>query len=138
MRILCFLVSLILSSVCFAQTAVEKGQPSPDDGVFLTNEEAAKIIAEMDAAEKRCQIRIDSVVETEKINCELEKQLLKNHLKYQQEKFDKLIDLRDKQEEELIRKIKEENNGLYWFLGGAALGIAAAASTVFVLNYLQN
>lgn len=138
MKIICFLISLTLSSVCFGQTAVERGQPSPDDGVFLTNEEAAKIIAEKEAAEKRCLLRIESAVGTEKINCELDKSSLKNELEFQKNKFDQIIALRDKQEEELIKKIKEENNGLYWFFGGAAVGIAIAAGTLFVANLVQN
>lgn len=137
MKTLCLIISLTLSSICFAQTAVEKGQPSPDDGVFLTNEEAAKILAEKEACEKRCQVNIETEVEKQKTNCETEKNLLKNELDFQKNKFDEIIALRDKQEEELIRKIKEQNNGLYWFLGGAAVGIAVAAGTVLVVDFIQ-
>ena len=90
MKTLCLLISLTLSSVCYAQTAVEKGQPSPDDGVFLTNEEAAKIIAEKEAAQKRCDIKVETEVEKQKVNCQYEKNLLKNELDFQKKKFDEI------------------------------------------------
>ena len=46
MRILCLMTFFLLSSTSYAQVSLEKGQPAPEAGIFLTKEQAAKVIAE--------------------------------------------------------------------------------------------
>ena len=88
MKALCIAFSFILSANSLAQTAVAKDQPSQADGIFLTKEEAAKILAEKQAAEEICRINSEAVVEKEKNKCVLDKGLLKNELELEKKKFD--------------------------------------------------
>lgn len=111
-----------------AQVDIAKGEPAPEDGVFLTNLQAAKIIAEKKAADKICEIEKDFAIDTETYQCSLDKELLKNEIKYEKEKYDQIIKIRNKNEEDLYRKIGDGGNNLYWFAGG----IAAGATTVVV------
>ena len=87
MRILCIVLSFLLSVNSLAQTAVAKGQPSPADGVFLTKEEAAKILAEKQAAAEIYRINMEAAVEKEKNKCDLYKSLLKNEPELEKKKY---------------------------------------------------
>lgn len=119
-----------------AQVDIAKGQPAPADGVFLTNLEAAKIIAEKKAADKICQIEKDFAVDTEVYQCSLDKQLLKNEIKYEKTKYDQIVKIRDKNEEDLYRKIGDGGNNLYWFAGGIAVGattVVTSIATVYLI-----
>lgn len=138
MRILCFIISLLLSSTSFAQVAVEKDQPCPEDGVFLTKEQAAKVIAEKQAAAEICRINQEAAVAQSKAKCEYEKGLLKNELTYEKKKFDEISKLRDVQDQKLYDRISDSGDNLYWFAGGIVAGAATAAavsiSIVLVIN----
>lgn len=83
MRILCFMTSLLLCSTSLAQVSLAKDQPAPEDGVFLTKEQAAKVIAEKQAADQTCKIQQESSYTQIKIKCEYEKNLLRNELSYE-------------------------------------------------------
>lgn len=139
MKTLIFLITLLFSSIVFAQVPLEKGDPAPDDGVFLTNEETAKIIAEKNAAEKLCIIDKDYLVKTEKQQCILDKKLLQNEVEYQKEKYKKIMEIRDDSEKELYRQLGNSGNNMYWFAGGAAAGaVAVVVSVVSVYLIVQS
>lgn len=135
MRILCFITSLLLSSTSLAQVSLAKGQPAPEDGIFLTKEQAAKVIAEKQAAEQICKINQDAALGQLKVKCEYEKDLLKNELSYEKSKYIEISKLRDVQDEKLYNRISDSGDNLYWFIGGIAAGatVAAAASVGIVV-----
>lgn len=138
MKIILFLVSLTLSSVCFAQVPIEKGQPAPENGVFLTNNQAAKLIAEKNAADKICEVNKTYAVEIEKQQCILDKKTLQNEVDYQKNKFDQIIKIRDENEKELYRKIGDGGNNLYWFAGGIAAGATTVVVSVATVYMIMN
>jgi hypothetical protein len=141
MRTICFLISFLLSSGSLAQVALEKGQPAPETGVFLTKEQAAKVIAEKQTAAEICRINQDAAVSLEKNKCEYEKNLLKNELSYEKSKYDEISKLRDVQEDRLYDTISDSGSNLYWFVGGVVAGAATAAavsiSIVLVINQVN-
>lgn len=141
MRTICFLISFLLSSGSLAQVALEKGQPAPETGVFLTKEQAAKVIAEKQTAAEICRINQDAAVSLEKNKCEYEKNLLKNELSYEKSKYDEISKLRDVQEDRLYDTISDSGSNLYWFVGGVVAGAATAAavsiSIVLVVNQVN-
>ena len=141
MRTICFLISFLLSSGSLAQVALEKGQPAPETGVFLTKEQAAKVIAEKQTAAEICRINQDAAVSLEKNKCEYEKNLLKNELSYEKSKYDEISKLRDVQEDRLYDTISDSGSNLYWFVGGVVAGAATATavsiSIVLVINQVN-
>jgi hypothetical protein len=141
MRILLFIITILFSSTGFAQVSLAKGQPSPEEGIFLTKEEAAKIIAEKQAAEQICKINQQAAVDLFKNKCEFDKDLLKNELSYEKSKFTEINKLRDVQDEELYKRISDSGDNLYWFAGGLVAGAATTAavsiSIVLVINQVN-
>lgn len=141
MRNICFLILCLFSNGSLAQVALEKGQPAPETGVFLTKEEAAKVIAEKQVAEEICRINQGAAVSLEKNKCEYENNLLKNQLSYEKSKYDEISKLRDVQEDRLYETISDSGSNLYWFAGGVVAGAATAAavsiSIVLVINQVN-
>lgn len=141
MRILCFLILFLLSNTSLAQVALEKGQPAPETGVFLTKFEAAKILGEKQAAAEICKINQEAAVSVEKNKCEYEKNLLKNELSYEKTKYLEISKLRDVQDQKLYDRISDSGDNLYWFAGGIIAGAATAAavsiSIVLVINQVN-
>lgn len=141
MKILCFIISLLFCSTSLAQVSLAKGQPAPEEGIFLTKEQAAKVIAEKQAAEQICKINQDAAAAQSKAKCEYEKGLLKNELSYEKTKFTEISKLRDVQDEKLYERISDSGDNLYWFAGGIVAGAATAAavsiSIVLVINQVN-
>ena len=141
MRNLCLMISFLLSSTSLAQVPVEKDQPSPEAGIFLTKEQAAKVIVEKQAAEQICRINQDAAVEQSKAKCEYEVGLLKNELSYEKNKFIEISKLRDVQETRLYDAVSDSGDNLYWFVGGIATGFAistaAAVGILVVVNQVN-
>ena len=106
-----------------AQLAVKEGDEVPKDGVFLTNEEAAKVLAEQEAAEKRCKENTNFLLESKDNKCNLERKLVETELQYEKEKLNKLLDLKDQQNKELLKRADDSSNNIYWFAGGTAVGV---------------
>jgi hypothetical protein len=141
MRTLCLTIFFLFSCTSYAQVSLEKGQVAPEAGIFLTKEQAAKVIAEKQAAEQICKINLDSAVEQLKARCEYEKGLLNNELFYEKSKFTEISKLRDVQDEKLYDRISDSGDNLYWFAGGIVAGAATAAavsiSIVLVINQVN-
>lgn len=138
MRNICLMISFLLSSTCLAQTPVEKDQPCPEDGIFLTKEEAAKVIAEKQAAEQICRINQEAAVAQSKAKCDYEKGLLNNELTYEKKKFDEISKLRDVQDQRLFERVRDGGDNLYWFIGGVAVGATVAAASAVGIVVLIN
>ena len=70
MRNTFFILCLFFSFNASAQVALSKGQPAPEEGIFLTKEQAAKILADKEAAKEICRIDKEAAVAIEKNRCE--------------------------------------------------------------------
>lgn len=128
MKIIYFLILSLFSNGLLAQVALEKGQPAPETGIFLTKEQAAKILADKQAAEQICKIEKEAAVAIEKNRCEYDKNVLKNELSYEKTKFEEINRLRDVQEKRLYETVSDSGDNLYWFVGGIAIGATISAT----------
>jgi len=141
MKIILFLFTLMFANTALAQVALEKDQPAPESGVFLTKLEAAKVLADKQVAAEICKINQEAAVSLEKNKCEYEKNLLKNELSYEKSKYDEISKLRDVQEDRLYETVSDSGSNLYWFAGGVVAGAATAAavsiSIVLVINQVN-
>ena len=138
MRKICLLICLFLSNISYAQTAVREGQPSPADGIFLTKEEAAKVIAEKMAAEQTCKITIEENAQILKTKCEYDKTILQNEVNFQKNKFTEINKLRDVQDKNLQQRVADSGDNLSYFLGGLAVGtVIVGAATISAYVYIQ-
>jgi hypothetical protein len=138
MRKICLLICLFLSNISYAQTAVAKGQPSPADGIFLTKEEAAKIIAEKMAVEQTCRRTIEENAQLLKTKCEYDKTILQNEVDFEKNKFTEINKLRDVQDKNLQQRVADSGDNLSYFLGGLALGtVIVGAATISAYVYTQ-
>lgn len=117
------LAAVFLSFSANAQLAVKEGDEVPKDGVFLTNEEAAKVLAEQEAAEKRCKENTNFLLESQGNKCVLERKIVESELQYEKEKFNKIFELKDQQNKELLKRVDNSDNNIYWFSGGTAIGV---------------
>jgi hypothetical protein len=130
MRIICLTLLLLLSKVSFAQIPVVEGQPSPEDGIFLTKEQAAKILSEKQAAEKICKINSEAETDKQKAKCDFDKALLNNELQFEKKKFDEILKLRDGQDKILYDRIDDAGTNPYYFFGGVATGTVVTGLVV--------
>ena len=138
MRKIFLLICLFLSNISYAQTAVAEGQPSPADGIFLTKEEAAKIIAEKMVAEQTCRATIEENAQVIKTKCEYDKTILQNEVDFQKNKFTEINKLRDVQDKNLQQRVADSGDNLSYFLGGLALGtVIVGAATISAYVYTQ-
>lgn len=137
MRVVAVITALMFSFATSAQVAVKAGEPAPADGVFLTNQQAARILAEKEAQEKICKANTD--YEKQKVTsvCKLEKNTLQINLDTQKQKYDEIVALKDAENKRLYEQIEESSAdyGAYWFAGGLALGAVIAAGSSIAIFF---
>lgn len=135
MRYVSLLTAIMFSLSVNAQVAIKEGDPAPSDGVFLTNKQAAKILAEKKAQDDLCEANTN--FEKEKVTsvCKLEKQNLEISVETQKQKYEEIVSLKDKEIERLYEQVEENaaDYGAYWFAGGLAFGaVVAAVSSIAI------
>lgn len=137
MRVVAILTAMMFAVSVNAQVALKAGDPAPVDGVFLTNQEAAKILAEKEAQEKICKANTD--LEKEKVTsvCKLEKKTLQISLDTQKQKYEEIVALKDAENKRLYEQVEEStaDYGAYWFAGGLALGAVIAAGSSIAIFF---
>lgn len=137
MRLVALFTALLFATTVNAQVALKKGDPAPNDGVFLTNEQAAKILAEKEAQEQICKANTE--YEKQKIEsvCTLEKNVLQITLDTQKKKYDEIVKLKDEENKRLYEQIEESSAdyGAYWFAGGLAFGALLAAGSSIAIFF---
>ena len=136
MKLITLILTTMLSFSVYAQTPVSPGTIIQEEGIFLTNEEAAKILAEDEYKQKVCKINLDTQVELTETKCKYEKKNIQLSLDLQKEKYDEIVRLKDQESDNLYSEVGSGGNGMYWFAGGLATGvvsITAASITIFLL-----
>lgn len=131
----CFFMSLPV----LAQTAIDKGQTAPEDGVFYTNTEAARLIAEKKASKQRHELELKSQKEELSVVCDGEKKVKDLYLNMEKQRSKLLSDLKDKQIENLYKVLEKESEdySMWWFAGGAAVGVVASVSIFFAATQVS-
>ncbi len=126
---LCFFLPLQV----LAQVPIDKGEEAPEDGVFLSKEEAAKVIAEREIFSEKLKLELNEQKEELKIVCEGEKKIKDLYLDAEKEKNSVLLDLKQKQIENLYKQLEKESAdySMWWFVAGATVGTVASVAIFF-------
>ncbi len=135
-----FLHPLVAYGNCPADlNPINKGDSAPCTGVLFTQAAAAKIIADLEFAKNKCDVRVmkkereltavcDSSIEKEKIKCAAAAKVAKNQL-------DLCVSDLDYTTKQLAKK---STNNLKWFSVGAASGIAFTLVTAWAIGKVVN
>jgi hypothetical protein len=139
MKKLLFLFILCLSNAVNAQSALDRGRPAPEDGVFYTNRQAAQLLVERETVELRCNASVE--VEKKKLLAiqEGEKQKSNTILQAEKDKCKMLLDLKDQQINDLIANLEkqEDDHSSWWFVGGVTVGTVGSLFVFFAATQLQ-
>jgi hypothetical protein len=138
-RNLLFIFCLFMSLPVLAQTAIDRGQSVPEDGVFYTNTEAARLIAEKRASKQRHELELKSQKEELLVVCDGEKKVKDLYLDMEKQKSKLLSDLKDKQIENLYKALEKESEdySMWWFAGGATVGTVASVVIFFAATQVS-
>jgi hypothetical protein len=136
---ICFMLCFFLPLQALGQTALDKGEEAPEDGVFLTKKEAAKLIAEKELFSEKLKLELSEQKEELNIICEGEKKIKDLYLDAEKEKGSLLIGLKDKQIENLYKELEKQNKdySVWWFLGGATVGTVASVAIFFAATQVD-
>jgi len=131
-------LSILFSLNSFAQAPINKGEKAPEDGVFLTNLEAAKILAEREAAEELLKIELEEQEAELKTRCEGEKKLKDLYLGAEKEKNAEIGKLKDQQLDNLYKELENaDGNEIWWLAGGIVVGTATSIAIFFAATQIQ-
>lgn len=136
---LLFTLCFFISSQALAQRALDKDQPAPEDGVFYTNIEAAKMIADRKALKERHELELKSQKEELKIICDGEKKIKDLYLEMEKERTELVSGLKDKQIENLYKQLENESDdySMLWLAGGIVVGAAGSIAIFFAATQIQ-
>jgi len=133
-----FSLSILFSSVSLAQVPLNKGEPAPEDGIFLTNLEAAKILAEREASAELLKIELEEQEAELSARCEGEKKLKDLYLSAEKQKNREIIDLKKQQIKNLTTQLEEtEGYEAWWLAGGIVVGAASSIAIFFAATQIQ-
>lgn len=127
MRFFTFIFAILFAFSTIASTNVKPGDEITEAGVLLTNEEAAKIVAEKRVAAERCTERVDTAKKVEKANNGLKINNLKTDLKAEKEKSEAIITFKDKELDRVYELLEKEQGKGNNFLIGSVVGVISAA-----------
>jgi|AntAceMinimDraft_6_1070360.scaffolds.fasta_scaffold34620_1 hypothetical protein len=121
----------IITSVMFfalsslASTNVKIGDIVEEDGVLLSVEEAAKIVAEKRVSVERCEEKVVHASNLTKIEKQLVIKNLQTDLKAEREKAITVISIKDKEIDRLYSQLESETGqyGPYITLGAIVVGV---------------
>jgi hypothetical protein len=134
-----FTFCLFMSSQALGQTAIDEGQSAPEDGVFYTNAQAAKMIADKKALKEKHKLELESQKEELVVVCDGEKKIKDLYLDMEKERSKLLSDLKDKQIENLYKQLEQESHdySMLWFAGGATVGAVASVAIFFAATQVD-
>jgi len=135
---LIFLTLISFAASSFAQdvTKVYKGNPSPYDGWCLTERAMAKIIADKEQEDDRCQLKLGE--ELEKLNAKhsLKVDNLTLRIDSLEKEMESIISIKNEEIEKLEQIALDKPND-YWYLftaGGFVVGVGVTVGIVYILG----
>lgn len=137
MRFFTVILTLMFATSAMAVVNVKAGDTVPEDGVFLTKEEAARIIAETDALKIKHLEELE--YEKEKANLKFDnyKQLSESILSSNTEKYEFLLESKETEIESLYKQLEGEQYEHWWFAAGSAVGVVASIVIFFAAVQVQ-
>ncbi len=139
MKLITIITILTFSWASLAQTVVEKGDVVKEDGILLTNEEAAKILASKEAEAKKCLLNIETEKNKAETICKAEKEVKDIALQSEKDKNEIILSVKQREIEKLTKQVEKEsgNYDLWWFSGGVILGSAFSVAIFYAAVQIQ-
>ena len=148
MRSLIFLLVslLVFQPLVLAQevepiiTDIIEGQTAPFSGTLLNPSAVAQMLAEKEASETECELRIEYAEDRQQAMCDLVVDSTTASLEALQERYNTIMDIKDQEIERLTEIAIEADHGDFstvWFTGGVMLGVATAIAIAFAINEIK-
>ena len=141
MRFLLAAALIVAPQITYAEcadlTPLNQGQIAPCDGVHVKSSAVAKIIVDLDAAKKQCDLRLDKQKEKSDAVCtgelgkrDVEILTIKNIHELKE-------DMRKKQINFLVDQLAKSQKPGWYFVAGTVTGIAVTMASAWTLNQIK-
>ena len=148
MRSLIFLLVslLVLQPLALAQevepiiTDIVEGQTAPFSGTLLNPAAVAQMLAEKEANETECELRIDYAEDRQQAMCDLMVDSTTASLQALQERYDTIMDIKDQEIERLTEIAIEADHrdfSTLWFTGGLIIGVATSVAVAYAVGNIK-
>lgn len=133
------ILCMFFSSSVFAQSVIKKGEVAKQDGVFLTVQEAAQMIADKEMSEKERQLELEFIKKELETKHDGEKRKLNSKLEIMEEKNKMVLELKQRQIDNLYKELEEKSKdySLWWLAGGIAAGATTAILIFFAATQTE-
>tara|TARA_Y100000310_G_scaffold201429_1_gene201516 strand:+ start:8218 stop:8610 length:393 start_codon:yes stop_codon:yes gene_type:complete len=114
-------------------TDLTKGQAAPWNGRLFNSAAIAKMVVENELALEHCRNETDRVFKKEEARCEFLLENARIIAETRQRQFDAILEIKDGEIDKLHEIIKNSDNSdnyIWWFVGGAVIGIVTSI-TIF-------
>lgn len=132
------LTSFVISTPVYADNVVRvnEGSPSPFTGWCLTDPAMAKIIADKESEDSRCQLKIDKEIELLQAQHTFEIDRLNIRLNTLQTEHDQILGIKDEEIKKLeTAALKRPNDYWYLFLsGGVVIGVLSTVGIIYAVK----
>ena len=148
MRSLIFLLVslLVLQPLALAQevepiiTDIVEGQTAPFSGTLLNPAAVAQMLAEKEANETECELRIEYAEDRQQAMCDLMVDSTTASLQALQERYDTIMDIKDQEIERLTEIAIEADHrdfSTLWFTGGLIIGVATSVAVAYAVGNIK-
>lgn len=132
------ILCMLFSFSAFAQVPVKTGDRIPADGVYLTLQEAAELIADKEFRERECKLELDFAKKELETKHSGEVQKLNSKIEIMDEKNKIVLELKQKQIDNLYKELENKKDySLWWASGGVVAGAATAILIFFAATQTE-
>ncbi len=142
-----FLVSLlVIQPLALAQevepiiTDIIEGQTAPFSGTLLNPAAVAQMLAEKEASEAECELRIEYAEDRQQAMCDLVVDSTTASLEALQERYNTIMDIKDQEIERLTEIAIEADHrdfSTVWFVGGVIVGVATSIGIAYAVRNIE-
>jgi len=121
-------------------TDIIEGQTAPFSGTLLNPAAVAQMLAEKEASETECELRIEYAEDRQQAMCDLMVNSTAASLEALQERYNTIMDIKDQEIERLTEIAIEADHrdfSTVWFTGGVILGVATTIAIAFAINEIE-
>lgn len=123
-----------------AITDIREGQTAPFTGTLLNPAAVAQMLAEQEANQTECELRIQYAEDRQQAMCSLSLDSTVASLEALQERYNSIMEIKNDEIERLTEIALEADNGDYshwWFTGGIVIGVAATIGIAFAISEIK-
>lgn len=133
---LSFLIFALATTQVFATpVAIQKGEPAPEDGVFLSTKLAADILGRLESSTATCDALTDAARKKATAPLDLKLNLCLDKDKFNQELFGAKIAAKDEYITQLEKRVADPGISRSWvLLGGITLGVLLTMAAGVAMN----